>query len=288
MIMNIAGFAFGSNKGVLLDLLSRHNAEYWFNDKKEIEFCHAIEWNDKKKMEKIMNDGLAINKQGKQGITFIIYAYLKEKKNSYEYLLEHGADPNIIMTTDEKLEGTVVQMKVEFSVLTMAAEDSRDPFYLGMGLKYGGNPNAIVGDVHILHNAIRAESLTNVQLLIEAGTILNGLTNENYGGDFIYNAMTGNQYDIVYYLLQKGANPELRKDDIIFSMNNFIVERLKLKNEDLTPEMRVTNEWRLKVKKILEDRGFDFSDENMKRIKAEINERVRKWQEEMKKKETNK
>ena len=279
IIMNMSGFAFGGNKVLVLELLSRHNAEYWFSDKMSVEFCHAIEWSDTKKIDKMLNEGLEINRQGKQGMTFIAYAYLKDKKKSYEYLLEHGANPNLTLITEEKIEGDVSPFKFEYSTLTMAAEDSEDPFYLDLGLKHGGNPNAIVDDVHILHNAIRVESLTNVQLLVEAGASLNGLTNEHYGGDFLDHAISDGQHVIAYYLLQKGANPELNKDDIILSMQHFIGSIGKFK---------IQKEYKEKVKKILEDRGFDFSPENIERIRAKKAEALRKWQEEMKKKEKEK
>ena len=45
-LQNISGYANGVSKILLLDRMSRHNAEYWFNEPKQIELCHAIEWGD--------------------------------------------------------------------------------------------------------------------------------------------------------------------------------------------------------------------------------------------------
>lgn len=279
MIMNTSEFAFGGNKVLVLELLSRHNAEYWFIEKQDVEFCHAIEWGDTKKMDIMLKDRFDINKQGNQGMTFVAYAYLKDKKKSYEYLLNHGADPNLILTTEEMIKGDVTPFKFKYSTLTMVSEDSGDPLYLDLGLKHGGNPNAIVDDVHILHNAIRAESLTNVQLLIEAGADVNGLVKETNHSTPLDHATISDQYTIAYYLLQKGANPELNKDDITLSMQHFIGSAGKFK---------IQKEYKEKVKIILEDKGFDFSTENIERIKAKKAEALKKWQEEMKNKETNK
>jgi len=177
-----------------LELMSRHNAEQWFNDQKDIDFCHAVEWGDTWKMEKMLKEGININRQGKQGVTFLAYAYLKNNKKSYQFLLENGADPNLVFKTEEKIEGNITPLEFEYSTLTMAAEDKDDPFYLALGLKYSGNPNIVVNDVHILHNAIGAESLTNVQLLVAAGANLTNISSENNGGDFLNNAVSGGQY----------------------------------------------------------------------------------------------
>ncbi len=276
ILPNILGYNKIAAKSLFVEALRRHSSNYWFSDKKDIEVCHAIEWDDTNKMGKMLKDGLDINKQGNQGMTFLIYSFLKDKKKSYEFLVEHGADQNIPINAEEKLDNDW-SLKGKDTSLTMAAGDAEDPFYLETGLKNGGNPNTVFNDVHILHNAIRVHSFTNVQLLIEAGADVNGLYETNKGGPPLWNAISGSQYDIAYYLLQKGANPDLYKDEITFDIYQYKV-RSSLGKDDL--EMQ--KEYKDKVIKILEGRGFDFSPENVKRIKAEKAEKLRKWQEEMK------
>jgi ankyrin repeat protein len=259
MIPNIIGCDNNAKTSLVIELLRRHDAEYWFSDKKDIEFCHAIELRDTKKMETFLKEGFNINKQGNQGITFIIYSYLKFNKISYKFLLEHGANPNLTMKSEEKIEGDVSPMAFTYSVLSMAAEDAVDPIYLELGLKYGGNPNSVIDNVHILYNALNYNSFTNIQLLIEAGADVDGLYAKYDGGTPLYNSITDDRYDIAYYLLQKGANPAFNKDHIIFAINNFIGS--KIKKENLTPEMRTQMEWREKVIKILTVKGYKFDEE---------------------------
>lgn len=267
-------------KSLFVEALRRHDAYYWFSDKKDIEFCGAIEWDDTNKMEKMLKEGLGINKQGNEGMTFVIYSFLKNKKKSYEYLVEHGADQNIPINVEEKLDNGWSLNGKETS-LSLAVGDLEDTFYLETGLKYGGNPNAVVG-VHLLHDALSIHSFTNVQLLINAGANIDGLYETNKGGTPLSHSISSSQYDIAYYLLQKGANPELVKDSIIFYMYNYGTIRLNLEKESPSYEERTHAEWYEKVKKILEDRGFDFSFENFERIKEKNAENLKKRMDEAK------
>ena len=113
-----------------------------------------------------------------------------------------------------------------------------------------------------------SEKLTNVQLLIAAGADVNG-TQKTNDGNSLYQSMVSDCYDITYYLLQKGANPELEKDSIIDSMSHGFTRNEQRENK-------------AKVKKMLEARGFDFSKENLNRINEERNQRVKAWMEKLK------
>ena len=178
---NILGYNKITAKSLFVEALKRHNAAYWFINQKDIEFCGAIEWSDTNKMGKMIKEGLDINKQGNQGMTFLIYAYLKNKKKSYEYLLEHGADQNLMINIEEKIDNDW-PIKGEDTSLSMAAGDAENPFYLEAGLKHGGNPNAVFNNIHLLHDALSIHSFTNVQLLINAGADVDGLYETNQGG----------------------------------------------------------------------------------------------------------
>lgn len=82
--------------------------------------------------------------------------------------------------------------------------------------------------------------------------------------------------------MQKGANPDLDKDSIIFYMYNYGTIRLNLEKESPLSEDRNHAEFYEKVKKILEDRGFDFSQKNFERIKAKNAEDLKRRMEEAK------
>jgi ankyrin repeat protein len=279
MITGLTGCKLSAKSSLLVYLMSKHKADYWFANEKEISFCHAIEWDDTNKMGKMIKAGMGINTRGKDGMTFLIYSYLKVNKKSYEFLLEHGADPNTIMVTSEKVEGRVSKLETELSALILAAKDKEDPFYLKLCLEHGGNPNTVIytnlGGRHIIYDALG--SITNLKLIIEAGADINGLDKDQWGSTPLSESIFADRYDIAYYLLGKGADPEINKDHIIWGIYNGNLGSLQT----------VQIEYKEKVKKILEDRGFDFSPENLKKIEERKAEREKKLAEEYKKKHQN-
>ncbi len=249
-------------------ILSYHKAEHWFSEKKDIEFCRAIEMNDTRKIGKMLKEGVDINKRGKGGVTFLVYAFFKQKKASFKYLIENGADYNVKINTtyNPTLGGEIITDKYKNNFFKMVVYD-RDPFYLEMCLKNGANPNytepaGINGEitVHILNSAVMT-GLTNVILLIEYGANPDGVGN----GAPLEMAISSSDFDIAYYLLQKGANPDLEKENIIYSITNFFIVRWKAKKESLTSDIIKQIEYRDKVIEMLEERGYKFPD------------RVKKW-----------
>ncbi len=264
-----------SYKSFVVDLMRRYKADHWYSNRVDIEFCRAIGRGDTNKMGKMLKEGLDINKRGKNNITFLVYAYLKENKNSYKFLLENGADPNLMMWTEEKIPKGA-RLKGNRSMLSFAAYDD-DPFYLAEALKHGGDPNLkeFLGDGKtsrpILYNAINGGNFTNVQLLIEAGVDV------NKGGEVsspLGVAICNGKYKMAYYLLQKGAtNLGVENKDITSYITNFYIARRKITKEEfmnMHPLARSLMsledmEYRDKVIEILETKGYKFP------------ERVKKW-----------
>lgn len=270
--MTIVTEGYSSSGTFVVDLLRRHKADHWFSERRDIEFCKAIEWGDTNKMGRMLREGLDINKKGKNDMNFLIYSYLRQKKNSYKFLLENGADPNLFMNVCEKPSGWNLEFRYYKSALSFAADDD-DPFYLEEALKHGGNPNLEIPDndgdkMHILYIAIHGRNLTNVQLLVEAGADVNGGKKEGSITSPLSVALGNRAYDIAYYLLQKGVNPEIAKKDIIWEINSFLTATKKISKEEF---MKMDDwergfitleqiEWRDKVIEILESKGYKFPD----------------------------
>lgn len=236
-------------KSKAVESLRIDSAENRFSDRNEIEFCHAIEWGNTNKMDAMLSNGIDTNKQAiKNGMTFLIWAYLKKNKISYQYLLKHGANPNIIMVNEETRGISRVQFK--YSVLSLSAQDAEDPFWLILALKYGGNPNSYIDKVHILHFAINYESLTNVKLLVENGSDVDGEYKiNNYGGTPFESSLIHGRYDIAYYLLDKGADPYLIERN---GLNRLINATVHSFHDDYDEQI----EWRKKVINMLETKGI--------------------------------
>lgn len=219
-----------------LDNLRQMKAENYFKNQNEIEICHAIEWGDTNKIQKLLNGEININTQGyKDDMTFVMWALLKQNKSSYQYLLENRADPNLKTTNGSIMNFVVIP---------------EDPFWLKLALEHGGDPNTPSGNQSIIFKAIEQHRIENINLLLKTGADIN-YQNKISKDTPLVMAMNGSRYNIAYMLLEKGANPELKKRDIIF-----IITKTRPYSDVGDYEQQV--EWREKVIKLLEQKGFKF------------------------------
>lgn len=260
-MLSFFNYMSGENRGrfMLVKILMKHEARYWFTNSMEIEMCSAIDWENTNKMKKLIEKGLNINAQGKNGITFLIYSYLKAKKKSFKFLIENGADPHLIMITQEKRNNLDLS-GVEYNALILAAEDWGDPYYLELILKNGGNPNFSLLDdtheIHLIYSVMRVESLTNLILIVEAGA---NPDPENDGNTVAF-ALLKDNYEMAYYLLQKGVNPLPSKGSIVNFITNETYVRFKTGKEFFSPKELKDIEMRDKVIDLLEMKGIKIPD----------------------------
>src|SRR5690606_20794623 len=77
--------------------LAGWNAEDSFDDTQVIELCRAIERNDLAEMKRLIVEGADPSALGKQGMTPLLWAFPDRKIERFRLLLEHGADPNVII-----------------------------------------------------------------------------------------------------------------------------------------------------------------------------------------------
>ena len=137
----------------------------------------------------------------------LLYMFIKyDKFDAFKWLLEKGADPNILINDRE--DSAMRQMA--------ECEDSK---YLEFALKYRGNPLLVhSGGKRPLYFACVANRLKNVDILIKAGD--NGNIADEFQNTTIKCLLLLNKYDCVNVLLDKGINPyqsskEIR-DSIVF------------------------------------------------------------------------
>lgn len=259
-VFMLSFFNYMSGRDLLILLLMRHNGSYWFTNRTEIEMCGAIDWENTNKMKKLIEKGLNINAQGKNGITFLIYSYLKAKKKSFKFLIENGADPNLFMITEEKT-GNRTFSGFHFSAFSLAVEDNEDSYYLEQIVKNVKDLNATIPGnidekpIYLIYRAILLSKLTNVILLVEAGAN----PDPKNDGDTVEAALLADNYEMAYYLLQKGVNPLPSKDSIVNFITNNPYVRLKIGNSG-DPETIKMMEMRDKVIDLLEMRGIKIPD----------------------------
>lgn len=75
-------------------------AEDYFDNPQVIALCKAIEANDLKEIDRLVADGANVNAKGKGNMTPLLWAFPDNKSKRFKKLLEHGADPNVIVEND--------------------------------------------------------------------------------------------------------------------------------------------------------------------------------------------
>jgi ankyrin repeat protein len=216
--------------------------DFFYKNKQMIELCEAIADNDEKKVDELLKHGVDINRMGKEGMTPMLWAFTMHDKKIFEMVLKKGGNPNIRYYPKT---GTSVNrryyIKREASVMTRATK-SKDPDYLKLALKYGGNPNYqnLDYDTLLFIAILSSSSLEKVKLLVDAGADINhqDVTNKTPTID----ALLTHKYSVAYYLLRKGADPMLTND--IFSVIDLLVSFYQRENEKMK-RYKSTNKYHL-------------------------------------------
>jgi uncharacterized protein len=185
--------------------------EYFYKDEQLIELCNAISENDESKVDKLLSKGIDINAMGNEGMTPLAWALCMNDKSIFEMVLKKGGNPNIRLSK-----------KTGDSVMTLVVS-AKNLENLKLALKYGGNPNYQDIDYRtLLFYAISLDkdSLKRVKILVNAGADINHQTMSEITP--MIKASLINQYHIVCYLLNTGADPALKDNG-----NSTIVDYMK-------------------------------------------------------------
>lgn len=183
-------------------------AEDYFDDPQVIALCRAIEANDIAEIDRLVAAGADVNAQGKGKMTPLLWAYPDNKLERFTRLLEHGADPNVVVESDFNTHGG---MRPGDSVTHMACKTDF-PGYFEAVFKLGGDPNLIknglVSNETPLFALIKGSAhnkLEKIKVLIDKGADLS-----HVDGGGLTPTMTavgwGGQYSIALMLLKAGAN----------------------------------------------------------------------------------
>lgn len=183
-------------------------AEKYFTDPQVIALCRAIEANDLREIDRLVAAGADVNARGKHMMTPLLWAFPDNKLDRFKRLLEHGADPNVLVESDFGTRFTIAGT----SVTHMAAKTSF-PGYFEAVFEHGGDPNLVqmttVGHGNTpLFELIMSGSTKKkeqIQLLIDKGADLNHV---NASGMTPTTKAFGwfGQYDIALMLLDAGAD----------------------------------------------------------------------------------
>lgn len=212
-----------------------------FSDPQLRALAVAAQHGNVKKVDALIAQGVNVNGKGRFGIEPLFSAWQARNKKGFKALLDHGANPNVIETGGYTLLNEIAQ--------------SEDPHFMKLALAHGANPNLVEprsGETPIFVAAANPYGKANVPLLIKAGADLN---HQGKNGETpLMGAAGSNQYDVVYSLLEHGADYRLKDKwgkTVAWDITN------SEKNMDKSGS---AGAWLNKVVRLLAEKGFLTSD----------------------------
>lgn len=234
-------------------------AEDYFTDPKVIALCKAIESNDLAEMERLVQAGADVNAQGKDKMTPLLWAFPDDHLPRFKWLLEHGANPNVIVESDFGTRGSISAGE---SVTHMACE-TEFAGYFDAVFDHGGDPNVrrtgpSGRDATPLYSVITTgfgNRREKVKRLIAAGADMNALSDGSTPPMEAAGWFTQN--DLVLIMLEAGADFRTYDRRECQRLIHFIVgqEFGTVGLKALTPQMQAE---RAAVIKWLEDHGESY------------------------------
>lgn len=216
----------------------RGRVEEVFTDPSVRSLAQAAERGRVQDMEKLLAQGVEVNAAGRFGITPLWWAIRTKSKKGFAFLLTHGACPNPKVST--------------ITVMEMAA-GYEDSYYLETILPYKPDLGRVGGEGRRtpLEAAIFYNRRHHLELLIKAGADLNS---DDRGSLPLEQAVYDASYDLVYILLQAGADPTAVFPPRSGSRGkNRLVVSIAGRRIDPDDEMYV---WRERVIAFLNERGI--------------------------------
>jgi hypothetical protein len=216
-------------------------AESFFDDPKVISLCKAIEANDLKEIDRLVAAGADVNARGKGNMTPLLWAYPDNKLERFKRMLEHGADPNVIIESDFKTHGGMMPGD---SVTHMACRTTF-PGYFEVVFDHGGDVNLVLsGKGHVgdtpLHLAIEfggSRRKEKIKTLLERGANINAINDSELTLPMLA-VLHGGQYDLALFLLEEGADFRFYPSDSNSRLIHILISDAIRRGPLFTPEHR--------------------------------------------------
>ncbi len=222
--------------------VGKHPISDFYDDPQMKKLAAAGARGDVKTIDRLVSEGADVNRQGKEGIIPLFWAYGAQNEIGFLRLLELGADPNMFLDANR-------------SVMSLASR-AKNPAFLRMALEHGGNPNWTARNgTPIVFEAINAYSRDPLKLLIAAGVDLNAIDrSDSFLCTPLQMAAILNQYDIVYMLLEAGA-------DYTLTNGNGSTMMKYLQNSRVSKDFKLYP-WRIKSVEWLQAHGVEITPAN--------------------------
>jgi uncharacterized protein len=219
----------------------KHAPEEYFPAAPALDVARAIRADDVAALDKVFaqHPGLDPNQEGRQGVTFLFWAYAHHHIKMLKALVAHGADPNRPLRLPNEKGGADAT-----HLVNIAAGGPKDELLVAL-LDLGANPNAIDERKEpALHNAMYAHQYQRMKLLLDHGADIDAMDSSGATAAVVLARL--NYFELVHYLLGRGA--DWRKSDgeiALWTQENDI------------GNVRAT-QWQIKVKHLLIAKGVKF------------------------------
>lgn len=244
-------------------------AEEYFDDPQVIALCKAIEKNDIAEIDRLVAAGADVNALGKENMTPLLWAYPDNQPERFKRLLEHGADPNVIVKSDFN---TRRQGILPGDSVTHMAAKTRFPNYFDYVFDNGGDPNLINPEtkespIFVVIRASARDRRQRVKKLIELGADLNHI-DDSWTTPVMTATAWGGQYDIALDLLEAGADPRITGKDMLMQLIHIVAGEQERRVPHLSPQQQKSFD---RLLTWLEDHG-----ESIEKARSDM-ERWKSW-----------
>ena len=197
--MKLSEESFGERQRT--ELVAYMSLDTLFPDRRIRALAEAAAKGDVEKLEALADQGIDVNSRGTKDATPLFWAMRSDSIDGFKKLLELGADPNVILQDG----GTVIHWAAQL-------ENSE---FLRSALQHGGDPNLIAGEGRQapIFKAVGSSGDSDqsaVTVLLEHGADPN--VKDARGNTPAMIAAGVGRFDIVYALLNRGADHSLRNE----------------------------------------------------------------------------
>lgn len=113
----------------------------FFDEPLMIELCNAIFDADTSEMKRLIDAGADVNTVGKDGVTALFWAlHMHRDPSPFEMLLQHGADPNVIVTKSPPGRNANVAALPGYAVTNLVVMGRYNRMFKNV-FEHGGDPN---------------------------------------------------------------------------------------------------------------------------------------------------
>jgi hypothetical protein len=219
----------------------KHAPQEYFPAAPALTLAQAIRQDDVAGIDAVFSQhpSLDPNLAGKQGVTFLFWAYAHHHVRSLRALVAHGADVNRPLLLPNAKGGTDTT-----HLLNIATEGPEDQLLVAL-LDLGANPNVVdERKVPALQNALYINNYSRMKLLLDRGANIDAPNSSGATAATVLARL--NNFEMVHYLLERGA--DWRKNDGSIALNT---QEKNIGNEKSTA-------WQIKVKHWLLAHGVQF------------------------------